>query len=703
KDKDSPTNLQFIIDAFKKKPKKEPTKFDIKVHNIVIRNSLLTYDVESETPVEGKFDPNHVEIKDLRGDFELPILKNEHFKIGVKRMSFNEKSGFQLKNLVAEALITDTLTKISKLKLQLPNSLISPDNIELHYSKLSNIATELPHRNLKIGLNNNKITPSDFAAFYPQLKSLSKTFNLNLKAQGNQSHIDVSQFQLTSTDNALYTKFHGSIDNVADKANMSLSIPDIELVAQQGELLPLLDLAPQASPKVKEFLTNCGNINLKGSASGSARSIDIDADIKTLLGNVNVNGNVSKEPSTGNMKFDGHVQTPLLDIGKLLSNNKLGEIAIDSDVQAVINNNSLAQSTLDGVIDFVDFNGARYHNITAHVSQNKNQYEGELSVDDPKGVVDIKGNAILNGKDTQIDLLAQIDKLRLSQLNVDIPTHGADVLSMNLVAHLTGNNLDNATGSVEINDLDLVNSKGKRINLNNLTLNADNSSTPQVINVHSPILNGYVKGKFDFKSVASSVKNIMANTFPDVYPKPSTITGSKNNFDYYFVIKPDDRLSEMVNLPVKLIHDAEINGTWNEVDNDISCDINLPYLLQGKNKIIEGTSLHAQADVNGLIQLNLHTLVPAKNEKIAVNIASTATNNNLNTDVAWRYDRVRDYHGNVNTTAHLKRDNNNNLAVNIDVNPTQVIANDTAWQIHPGQINYAQGILDIDSIHVTCN
>ena len=47
-DKDSPTNMQFLIDAFKPKPDQPPKPFDLKIFNVVMRKCDVRYDVLSE-------------------------------------------------------------------------------------------------------------------------------------------------------------------------------------------------------------------------------------------------------------------------------------------------------------------------------------------------------------------------------------------------------------------------------------------------------------------------------------------------------------------------------------------------------------------------------------------------------------------------------------------------------------------------------
>ena len=55
-DKSSPTNMQFIIDAFKPKEDKPPKPFDVQVNTVVVRKSSISYDVLDQPCKPGAFD-----------------------------------------------------------------------------------------------------------------------------------------------------------------------------------------------------------------------------------------------------------------------------------------------------------------------------------------------------------------------------------------------------------------------------------------------------------------------------------------------------------------------------------------------------------------------------------------------------------------------------------------------------------------------
>ena len=108
--KESDVNIKFLIDALSSKDKTKPSKnFDISIYNIVLRKSSFSYNLLSDTIQKETFDFNHINIRDLRADISLPRLKNDNFTIKVKRLSFVESSGLDVKNISVDTKIEDRI------------------------------------------------------------------------------------------------------------------------------------------------------------------------------------------------------------------------------------------------------------------------------------------------------------------------------------------------------------------------------------------------------------------------------------------------------------------------------------------------------------------------------------------------------------------------------------------------------------------
>ena len=128
---ESPLNIQFIIDALKpKEPGKPPTKFDLRIHSIVIRKSHFSFE-KSWLPRRSDpslIDFNHLSLNNIRADINIPRLKNDDFDIDLRSLSFEEKSGFTLNDLSCRATLTKSSISVSDLQIELPGTLLRPSS-----------------------------------------------------------------------------------------------------------------------------------------------------------------------------------------------------------------------------------------------------------------------------------------------------------------------------------------------------------------------------------------------------------------------------------------------------------------------------------------------------------------------------------------------------------------------------------------------
>ena len=94
---DSPLNLQFIIDRFKKN---EPSAIDLhsQVNTILARRGKINYDVASKKrSAQGSFDPYHIKIDNFLATVSLKSFERDSINVNIRKISFDEQSGFSLR------------------------------------------------------------------------------------------------------------------------------------------------------------------------------------------------------------------------------------------------------------------------------------------------------------------------------------------------------------------------------------------------------------------------------------------------------------------------------------------------------------------------------------------------------------------------------------------------------------------------------
>ena len=697
-DKDSPTNMQFIIDAFKPKDDKPPKPFDVQVKTVVVRQSSLTYDVLDQPRKPGRLDPNHLSVSNLRADLTLPQLKNNDFDIRIKRLSFDEGSGLSLKRLSTNVHITDNALDVKDIKVKMPNSDIRLDDIHLEYSSLKNLGSELADMDLCVSTPGSTVTPSDFAALAPQLKSFDTPMRIATTVVRNGNRIEVPLLSLHDSDGSLSLNARGSLVMPSAGGYHALDLDRIDLDVTSGKLAQFMNMVPGLTPQARNLISRCGNIKVDGEFHNTPSNMRFNGRVGTSLGNADLNGSLAHQP--GHNRFTGHVKTDGLGLGTLLDKrNLLDQVAIDAQVDALISGNDVS-GHLQGHIPFVDFKGARYHDITADVDKQGNMFVGTLSMNDPNGRVTLDGKATLDGANSNYDVNVSADGLNLARMGL-IGKYPDRRMSATATASFWGNTLDNVTGHVQVDDFAFVNSQGKGLTFSSLQLNADNNGYDKILSIDSDHLSGFVSGQYDFKTLVPTVKHMLSSAFPQYFGDYADFThgGVPNDVHLDLVVNPDEELNKMLNLPFRLAYRAVIEGNINESDTTFDLVVDAPLIVQGTNKVIEQTRLLIELDsVTNKVVLNAQSRYPAKKGMIDLNLDASGQDNRIDANLSWRMPLDRDFHGNLNLSGLIDRGESGGLKADIDLHPSQLVFNDTIWEVSKGHVGIDNGVVVVDNL-----
>ena len=701
-DKDSPTNLQFIIDKLKPKPGKPPKPYDIKIQNAIVRNSDISYDVLNEPhKAPGVFDPNHLHATDLTVDVSLPRIKNNDFEIDVKHLAVNEKNGLEVKNLSGLFKITDTSASFSNLKVDLPGTHLAPADATFHYSSLGNAVNEIKQQPITLDMTDNYVTPADLKTFEPKLAQWVDPVHFTVDAVATRDMIDVKNLKLNAQNGNITLALAGKFANFNTPKVMDFDVRHIDLKASRNEIARLTQNFANLSPQAQEIVDKCGSLHLVGNANGTPSNLTADAKLDTDLGDVAVKGAYVND---GNVKdIDAHVSSGGFNLGRALSKEDLlGMVAMDVDVDASLLADKNIVGHIDGKVDHIDLKGYRYHNITADVDVDHNNYSGTVAINDPNGMVDLKGDLTLDGANSSYALDVIAKNVNFAKLNLT-NKYPANALNLNMTASVTGNNISNIAGNVKIDNMSFINSEtGKGFHVSNLMVDAGESNGVKRLTIDTDFLHGNLEGQYDFATLVPAVKSIASKCFPQFMSGHTPPSAGNNNFTFNIEVDPNDEfenyISSYVKLPVKLAYKSTIDGYFDEADKELAVDVDMPYLIQG-NRLIEGTKVHVGKDSNAdNVTMTAQTIFPSDKGNLAVNIDANAINDGVDANLNWVLNRPTDYHGNVSLSALLGRDISGKFMTKVDINPTEVVINDGVWNVNEGHFEYRNGVIDVEEI-----
>ena len=138
-DTDSTTNLSRFISIFKKEKKKESdTKF--RLRNVEITDFSFKYDnrFKERKSEESQIDFTNILVSNLNTSISNIYFSNDSTSAVINSLSFNERSGLNLKSLASDFKMTPSQICLNQLSLAIDESVINTDHLAFNYNFLFN-------------------------------------------------------------------------------------------------------------------------------------------------------------------------------------------------------------------------------------------------------------------------------------------------------------------------------------------------------------------------------------------------------------------------------------------------------------------------------------------------------------------------------------------------------------------------------------
>lgn len=703
----APLNIDPIIARFKKEDKKEPSKFDLAINMVVIRRSMLKYDVISEPSLgDGRFDCNHLSLEDLRADLRAPRISDRLIEAEVKRFAFTEHCGFSVTDLSAYVMLDRNRTIINNFALILPESEISFDEITLPSLLASgfrpaDISTRITT------MHDTYVTPSDLSSFLPVLAEMHTPIDIEIDAAGRIDSVAIDRLSISLRDQDTYIRTDGIVtglgegqDNIVidlNRVSINVNIPDaLSLLANPD--IPGHNLYPTLSK-----LSPLGEINLLASVNATSRSIDINGSLLTDCGNIDLDCGLSRAAKYAPLKIDGTIMTDGFNPSGLIGKDgeQLTDIALEGRADLSISGKNTIEGTAEVSVGTVTYKGNTFNNIRAESAFADHHVDFTLLSASPGLDFALSGGHDMSGEKPETELFADIRSIALEHFAKPGSRASTYVISGNIDSSITGTSPDDIEGWMRLEDFEMAyGEEGKKISIPSIDIEAETTDSIRSLTLKSPIADASLEGIYTFNGLADDLRALVADLFPALLPprdewlRPDTLN-SLVSLDV--TIHPDTTLSDAFKLPVEFIYPVTLRGATDPDSRSLSLKLDAPY-LKNKDKLVENSTL--DLFVNGSAHtclLDAGTTLPTKNGPMRLNITTSGGNDSLRTGVDWRIDRSKDFHGKFDFSTLLSHipDGGGTEAM-IKFHPTQLIFNDTAWNVSPGVIDITPGRIMID-------
>ena len=380
-----------------------------------------------------------------------------------------------------------------------------------------------------------------------------------------------------------------------------------------------------------------------------------------------------------------------------MANEQLGEITFNLDVHGRHVTDRLPVVELKGLIASVDYSRYRYENITLDGEYKQGGFNGKVALDDPNGSIYLNGDVNVSSRIPTFNFQAIINKLRPHDLNLTSKYPDTE-FSLKLRANFTGGSVDEMIGEINVDSLEFM-SPEKQYFMNNMNIRASKQNNENQLRLTSEFLTASVEGKFQYHTLPASILNIMRKYVPSLILPPKKPIETHNNFQFDIHIYNTDILSTIFDIPLTVYTHSTLKGYFNDPLQRLRVEGYFPR-LQYKNNFIESGMILCE---NPSDHIRARVRLTNLKKKGAVNLSldAQAKDDNISTTLDWGNSAAVTYSGQLAAVAKFLRTEGEKplLKAMVEVKPTDIILNDTLWQIHPSQVVVDSGKVDVNNFY----
>ena len=696
---DSPPNFKFVLDAFASNDTvKKDNSLDLRINSILIRRGRMAYHVLSEEETPGKFNAKHIHLQNIIANISLKALSKDSINLGIKRLSLDEKvSGFSLKKMSLKLVANSRQTSIDNFAIELPETSLKLDTIHLIYDSLKAFDRFTEQVRFSFRTLPSQITLKDISPFLPALSHFKEPISLDMEVKGTVNQLTCSHLEITADNRQFRLKGDVALQDLSHPQDAYVFGTLSELTATTrgvGFLVRNLSHDYNGVPPVLERL---GNVSFRGEVSGYFTDIVTYGQLHTDLGGVNMDLKLSSDKSKGLFAYSGAVKTTDYKLGKLLANEQLGEITFNLDVHGRHVTDRLPVVELKGLIASVDYSRYRYENIKLDGEYKQGGFNGKVALDDPNGSIYLNGDVNVSSRIPTFNFQAIINKLRPHDLNLTSKYPDTE-FSLKLRANFTGGSVDEMIGEINVDSLEFM-SPEKQYFMNNMNIRASKQNNENQLRLTSEFLTASVEGKFQYHTLPASILNIMRKYVPSLILPPKKPIETHNNFQFDIHIYNTDILSTIFDIPLTVYTHSTLKGYFNDPLQRLRVEGYFPR-LQYKNNFIESGMILCE---NPSDHIRARVRLTNLKKKGAVNLSldAQAKDDNISTTLNWGNSAAVTYSGQLAAVAKFLRTEGEKplLKAMVEVKPTDIILNDTLWQIHPSQVVVDSGKVDVNNFY----
>ncbi|MCF8224877.1 MAG: translocation/assembly module TamB domain-containing protein [Bacteroidales bacterium] len=698
-DSNRQNSMQFLVDSLKKDIAPEDKQVII-VESITATGSrfrMLDYQYIAKP---GAIDFSDLQVNQLQVKIKDFLFKEDTTHMNIIQASGIESSGFVINDVNFKLDVGKTFITFSEGNLTTPLSQARFPVVDFKFTDARNFRYLYDSIDMHISSSESYLDFQDIAYFSPELGSLKGSIYLDGSIFGTFGDMTGENIYATYRDETVLD-FDMVLRGLPSTDSLYMGFDVRKIRTSPDEFKELTNI------QYSKFLEDTSSINqldyleFTGKFEGFNDNFKASVDAETNIGTIDLD--LSLEPDTiEKYRFAAKIGTGDLDLGKILQKESLlGQADLVLNIDGYGSRDNF-RSYVFGVIDTIEFYGYDYKQIELKGNLTNKEFDGSLLINDPNINLNFLGNINYEKDIKTADFTLNVSKIKPYFLNLK-PNDPNFITSFQLITDLSGNNIDNMNGTIELLNL-IYSSSGHYVHVDNILAFIENKSDTSSITLESDLADLQLSGKYRISNLPDVFSHLV-NDHIELFAGTENLNYGPTSFRYNIDIKESEAFLDFFFPDLQIKNGGNLNGYFRTDDEGYF------YLSEGRfDKIeykgyqLDHLKLNAVSDSNIFsLRLSGDTLKTTGGFEIfSPEIQSSFSGNKNDLKLSWNNDTTHSYSGKIDISGTLLSDEKgNNPKFSLAINPSYFIHDSNRFDIPESHLVIDRSGIKIDSLIIT--
>jgi hypothetical protein len=507
KDEDQ-TNLDVFVNKLNTdNPQPSDNVFLLSSSDISIINGKFKLSDENKETI------NLLEFNDLNINATNFLILGPKVNARINQLTFKDSRGVYVQNMTTNFSYSRTSMVFENLNIKTLGSELKGD-LKFKYDR-----DDLQFFEDKVAIMANfdqtKIALNELNTFYDEFGT-NEIAKIKVTLTGTLNDLTAHNLYVSTSKQTIIdgdVNFKNLLNKEPD--NFSMNGTFNKVVSTYSDLKSLLpNLLGNSIPTVLDKL---GRFDIQGNTKITTTNIDANIDIKTDLGIILTELELSNVNNIDNASYKGNIIFDEFLLGNILNNPKIGKVSLNVDVNGKGFTLDNINTLVNGAIYGLNYNDYYYSNIDINGTVKNKVFNGDLTAKDENLDFEFTGLVNFSEAENNYDFTAKINHANLNALN--FVTQDSISLFKGLVRmNMKGTSVDDAYGEITFQNT-LYTNQNDQYYFKDFAISSSFEDAKRIIHVNSPdIIEGTLKGQFKISNLAKLVENSLGNLYTNYNP-----------------------------------------------------------------------------------------------------------------------------------------------------------------------------------------